>query len=65
MKVNGKRIKEIRLKKGLRQVRLAIELDLTTRRVRQIENEKSINVNYNYAVVIASFLGVKMADIAG
>jgi transcriptional regulator with XRE-family HTH domain len=64
MKVKGKVIHEKRLAVGKETRELAVAADLSERRIQQLEQGETVNVNLNVAKAIAKCLGVKLESIA-
>lgn len=64
MKIDGTRIKELRIAADLSQVDIAQAADLSERRIQQIEKGERININLNIAKGIAKRLGVKLETIS-
>jgi len=64
MKVNGQKIKKLREKLNIARVDLALAADLGERRIQQVEDALSINMNLNIAKAVAQRLGVRLEAIA-
>lgn len=62
MKVNGRKIKELRGDRPTEH--LAIALDMKVRNLQRIESMDKVRMNLNNAKAAAKFLGVKLSDIS-
>ena len=58
----GKRIKEIRLKKGITQAQLANDIDKDQQSIQRLE-AGNINPSYCYLLQIAEGLEIKLSDL--
>jgi putative transcriptional regulator len=58
----GKRIKEVRLSKGITQAQLASDIDKDQQSVQRLE-AGNINPTYHYLLQIAEGLGVKLSEL--
>lgn len=64
MRIDGKRLKQLREGADLRLADIAVAADLSERRIGQIEAGKLSSVNLNIAKAIAKRLGAKLEDLA-
>jgi len=58
----GKRIKEVRLKKGITQAQLAHDINKDQQSIQRLE-AGNINPSYRYLLQVAEGLGVGLSDL--